>query len=389
MKRLAIVVVSMLAASACTPSPLSPSPSPPDDRIACNTGASATAMFLMGAGPAAVHLLDLPLSPEVLYDVSDPIHPRWLCRIANTSAHLLTGDTFVYLKPVSATETDIMLHSLGSGKESIAGRFPFIVSAGAWSPDGSLMAYMVAPQPDNTHVQVWLYSQGRTSLLYTYAIGIGDCICRFGLPPAVLAFSPDGEYLVAGRLSGKGSSPLAVLRVSDGAQVLTADPDIDQAIWDRTGHRMFLVHFGNRGVDSWSPGTRVVRITGNSWMHLPGLSPDGTKVAYTADPSDVVTELQPRVYVFDLKTASTRMLVDQLRTQVLFIKDGWVWYLEERACVSADGCTGGTTPTGKVFAMDLSKGIEQVVTFAPGSDPLTQAGRYELRFVPGEVWPAA
>ncbi len=57
-------------------------------------------MFLMNAAGATV---------QVLYDVTDPVRPRLLCKIAYTSAHLFTQDTFEYLKPVSATETDVIL----------------------------------------------------------------------------------------------------------------------------------------------------------------------------------------------------------------------------------------------------------------------------------------
>lgn len=53
---------------------------------------------------------------QLLYEVTNPVRPRLLCKITNTSAHLFTGDTFEYLKPVSATETDVMLRSLGSGE---------------------------------------------------------------------------------------------------------------------------------------------------------------------------------------------------------------------------------------------------------------------------------
>jgi len=64
-------------------------------------------------------------------------------------------------------------------------------------------------------MEVWLYANQQTFHLYTYPIGIGDCICRFGLPPEVLSVSPDGKYVVAGWEAGKGSLPLAVFRVSD------------------------------------------------------------------------------------------------------------------------------------------------------------------------------
>ncbi|HEX2646901.1 MAG TPA: hypothetical protein VHO95_06710 [Candidatus Dormibacteraeota bacterium] len=64
--------------------------------------------------------------------MSDPLHSRVVCTILNTSAHLFSGDTFVYLRTVSPTETDVELH-----------RYP----GGA--------------------TQVWLSTQNRTRLLYT------------------------------------------------------------------------------------------------------------------------------------------------------------------------------------------------------------------------------
>jgi hypothetical protein len=83
------------------------------------------------------------------------------------------------------------------------------------------------------------------------------------------------------------------------------------------------------------------------------------------------------------------MLVDKLRTQAVFVKSGWVWYLDERACLPADSCAGSTRPTGKLFAMQLSTGAEIRVTFAAGEDPITQAGGAWSSFGPGEFWPGS
>ena len=334
----------------------------------------------MGSGTAS----------ELLYDVSDPIHPRLLCTIANTSAHLFTGDTFVYLKPVSATETDIVLHSLGSGNESVAGRFPFRVAAGAWTPDGSLMVYLgsIGANPSGFSSQsVWLFSQQKSSLLYSYPLGIGDCICRFGLGPAVLAISPDGEYLVAGESrAGKGSQPLAVLRLSDGKVVLTAGADVVNAIWSRAGHRLYLFRGGGPSAESWTPEGGLVQLNAVSWSELPGVSPDGAQVAYTSyDDGGTPPAVPPRVYVYTIASGATRMLLDQPRTQALFVKDAWVWYLDEGPCT--DSCAGLTAPTGKVFAMNLSTGVEQTVSFASGEAPLAQPYAYWPVFSPGEFWP--
>ncbi len=80
------------------------------------------------------------------------------------------------------------------------------------------------------------------------------------------------------------------------------------------------------------------------------------------------------------------MLVDQPRSQVLFVKDGWVWYLEEMSY--AEGCFA-TWPSGKVFAMQLPTGVEMAVNFAANEDPLSQGSQCQFSFQAGESWPAS
>ena len=327
---------------------------------------------------------------RLIYDVTDPLHPRLVCTITGTAVHLVTGDTFAYLKPVSQNETDVMLHSIASGNDSKTASFPVNLTDTnlnevvdeAWRPDGNLLAYTVSDENTET-VQVWLVSGGQTRAVHQYGLGIGDCACRFGIAQAVLAFSPDGAYLVDGWVAGKGATPLTVIRVSDGAVVYTADISVANAVWSPTGHQLFLI--GN-GMQTWTPETGALVMQGSPWSILPSFSPDGSTVAYTTY-TDPETQLQPRVYDYDLKAQQTHLLVDKLRTQVLFVKDGWVWYLEERACSSTDNCAGTTAPTGNVYAMQLSTGAEQPVTFAAGEGPV-HPGEW-TPFTPGEFWPAA
>ena len=336
------------------------------------------------------------IESHLLYDVSDPVHPRLICSITNTSAHLVAGG-IAWLKQISANETDAVLHSLTGGNDSLIGTFPFRLQFGAWLPDLSVAAYTMPVPPDNANfpaggTQVWLYSHGLTGPLYTYRNGFGDCLCRFGLSPPVLAISPDGQYIVAGHIAGKGSEPVAVYRVSDRTRMATLD-NTSVAFWDRTGHRLFLELFGTPVAQFWTPEAGASNLPGASfWSFLAGQSPDGTQVAYTAYIDPFATAASPlRVYVYDLKAAKTRMLVDKLRTQALFVKDGWVWYLEEAQCdPQVCGAPGGTMPTGKVFAMQLSTGAESEVSFAPGENPVVQpAGPANwLPFGPGEFWPA-
>lgn len=319
-----------------------------------------------------------------MYDVADPVHPRLLCRIQWTSAHLSSSSGFMYLDPRSATQTDIALRSFSGIAESRAGELPGWITNGAWLSNGSLGAYTVRLDPTGTcgagATQVWTYEQGSAQLLATYCDGFGDCICRFGLPAPILALSPDGQYLAEGWLAGKGSEAMGVYRLADRVRVATLPQDTDTAFWDRGSDRLFVV--SNTSVQAWTPNTGTLSgVSGaNQWSFYPNMSPDGRQVVYTAF-SDAVQGTQPRVYLYDLATAKARMLIDQPRSQVVFVKDGWVWDLEEQFC---SDCPNNTQPTDKIFAMNLSTGAEQSVTFAAGE---ALSSSYAL--LPGEFWPSS
>ena len=326
----------------------------------------------------------------LIYDVGDPLHPRLVCSFQNTTAHLFTGDTFAYLRPDAAMQTDIVLHSIGSGNETVAAVLPFRSGHIAWVPQGGLAAYTIYdPQPQPNHpvgvTQVWLFSQGHSSLLYSFGVGIGDCVCRFGLPPEVLSISPDGQYLAGGHIAGKGSDPLAVYRLSDRTLVFTADAQATNAIWDRTGHRLYLAGFSSYGMHVWTPESGLRSMPGPSWEELASLSPDGTAASYTAF-ANPDTQTGLRVFTYDIGSGTTRPLSAAPRSEVLFVRDGWVWYLEEQDC---GDCLGGSQPTGRVFAVQLSTGTEQPVTFVTGDDPIGEGGAFGAETLHDpEFWPA-
>jgi hypothetical protein len=327
---------------------------------------------------------------RLLYDVSDPVHPRLVCSVANDSAHLVAGG-LEWLKPISANETDVVVHSLSGANDSRIGTFPFRMQLGAYLPDLSVAAYTRPVPADNANlpaggVAVYLYAHGQAGYLYTYPIPVTDCICRFGLPQPTLAISPDGQYLVAGWPIGKGGQPLLVYRVSERTLAAALDVSIVSAFWDRSGHRLFLGRGPGDPENSWTPEAGLVQMAGASgWSFIPGQSPDGGLVAYTAYAGQDL-----RTYLYDMKAASTRTLINKLRSQVLFVKDDWVWYLEEATCdPQVCGAPWGTQPTGKVMAMQLSSGAETNVSFVDGENPvLVEAGRADwTRFGPGEFWP--
>jgi len=328
-------------------------------------------------------------STAFIYDVTDPVRPRLQCRVLGTSAHLSGETNFAYLDPRSADQTNIVTHWFADGHERYAGTLPVSVSKGAWLPNGILSAYTVRV---GESMQVWLYEGGTSSLLFTYPVPAVGCHgCRFGLPHQVLAVSPDASgYLVAGWALGKGGAGLAVYRMYDRTRVATFDKAVS-AFWDRNGHRLFVIGTGGDVAQVWTPESGLSSVAGAAgWSYMAGLSPDGGQVAYTAntDPNSPTNSPKWRAFVYDQKTAKTRMLIDTLRTQVLFVRSGWVWYLEEVPC-DTGGCQQmGTVPTGKVFAMQLSSGTETEVTFAAGENPVMPTADVNwLPFTPGEFWP--
>jgi hypothetical protein len=323
-----------------------------------------------------------------LYDVSDAVHPRLLCRISNTSAHILTGTSFTYLRAESASATSVVLRSLGSGNESVAAHIPYqnLDMPGPfgttwWAPDGSIAATTIQPaQPSAGDTSnIWVYSPGFTGVIGSYPYPLAGCPCRFGVPRPVMAISPDHQYLVAGWPFGKGSLPLAVYKLADRSRVYTFDGSVGVALWDRSGHRLYAS--GSQGSLTWTPDAGPVTLAGAMpWSYLAATSPDASQIAYTAY-TDPATQKNLRVFVYDLKTDKTRMLVDALRSQVVFVKAGWVWYLDETACDSSQAGCGpwGSMPSGKVIAMNLADGVEHQVDFSYAEDTND--------LVPGDVWP--
>src|SRR5438270_1714313 len=77
-------------------SPVSATPTPAPITVTCKTGVAAASLLLIGHHPAA---------GSFLYEVSDPIHPRLICHITGTTAHVVNSTSIAYLRPVSPTET--------------------------------------------------------------------------------------------------------------------------------------------------------------------------------------------------------------------------------------------------------------------------------------------
>ena len=361
----------------------SASPPPPAPSVQC----------VQAVIPAFQAVVDTP-SASVLYDVTDPLHPHVVCRIANTYVHILTGTSFEYLVPRADGTTDIVLHALGSNNESVAARMKADLyrawSGGwesvAWSPSLDTMAYLAngGVNADGLGVtDIWMATATGRTKVYSYAVGGKDAFGRPGFPPPTLGLSADGAYLVAGWTIAL--SPVRVFRLSDMADVTPSPPpDFRFALWGKSGHTLYMV--GGSSVVVWTPGSPPNTLPATpAWLLGPNFSPDGARVAFTA----VTTTRAVTANVYDLGSRTDRQLSSQPRSSIVFVRAGWVWDLEEKTCVqsSTSGCFDPTAPDGKVLAMELASGRESAVSFAPGEAPF-QPPTYAF-LGPGDLWPSS
>jgi hypothetical protein len=403
--RLCQLAVALLAAGACAASPIaaatpgakgggvaSPartvSPSPPGAKGGSPPpipGVPVASVRCVGQGGAAMVLVG-----RAIYDVTDPVHPKLVCTFVNTVAHLFTGDTFEYLRETGDANgrgTEVVLRSIGSGNERVVAGWPLSLLEGpfgmtdAWTPDGNTAAAAVASTDaaGDPWVEIWLFTEPNKILLYSFAQPLTDCVCRFGVPPPTLVFSADGQYLVVGWPVGKGATPLKVFRVADHVQVGALDPGDTTALWDRTGHVLYASG-ASAPLGYWTPegGLRPL-LHGPALPYMPGLSPNGQDIAYTGYAS-AGDQSNLRVYDYNIPMAYTRVLDDQPRSEVTFVKESWVWYFGEVPCAD---CPGESAANGPLYALDVTHGIKLQVVFAAGESPTDLRSGWS----PGQFWP--
>jgi hypothetical protein len=134
---------------------------------------------------------------QFLYDVADPVHPRLICRSANTSLRLLDGSAIAYTAVV-AGHVVVLRRDLTSGTESRITQLrvspqPYYYGSTRWTSDGSIEVYATASAAGANglwQVQIHLWSNGADHVLYTIGAGPGGVESRWAAH-STLEISPD------------------------------------------------------------------------------------------------------------------------------------------------------------------------------------------------------
>jgi hypothetical protein len=327
-----------------TPIVVTPTPSP----------APTPSLVNCSGGPSTAMAVD---ADRFLYDVSDPVHPRLICRSANTFMHLLDGNAISYITVV-ARQVVVVRHDLTSGAETLIAQLPTdprVSDFASWTPDGSLEVYA-------SGLQIHLWSNGADHLLYSFETHPAGFESRWNSPRGIVEFSPDHAYVAISDPADFTSQNLRIFSVDDRRQVLAIGTGYAQGgTW--IANDRFV--WGTGSVMQWTPTGGAKLLRSERWFGATGSS-DGRWLAATL----LTDTLQPRVVI--VPVGAGRTFVTGLGSSPGFVTPTVVWYAEEAPCPPSTQC--GADPTGPdrtVYAFDVTNGSDQVVHFRVGEEPIT------------------
>jgi hypothetical protein len=347
-----------------TPSATSPSPTP-TPTVSPKPAATVGSVTCSG-GPGTALVV---VGRIFVYDVADPMHPRLVCRGADTVIHVVSNHAIAYTKVV-AGKAYIIRRDLITAIESRISQLhgnPDSTTSG-WTSDGSLEVYgtSVPSANDRFLVSVHLWSKGADHVLYRLDAGPGGLESRWS-PRGILEFSPDRKYLAISDFPFfiYGTN-VRIFSVADRSQKIRIGGSSSGGTWIANDRFAWSTVSGTGSLKQWTPAGGVKLLRSGAWYGAAS-SPDGRWLAGTllTDPS------KPRVLMASVSSTKT-FLTRGLASTPGFVTPTWVWYAEEKPV--ANGGIVTTWPDGNVHAFDLTNATDHLVVFRAGEKPVAYGG---------------
>jgi hypothetical protein len=319
------------------------------------------------------------IGDRFLYEASDPIHPRMLCRSSNTLIHLIDGNAIVYTR-VANGETTVVRHELATGVESSVARLPAdplanpVGAYAAWTSDGLLEAFATSSAPDANgrfQLELHLWSKGADHVLQTIdrvSMGFESRWSPFG----VVEFSPDHAYVAFSPVLDS----MRIFSVGDLTQVFAVATRAVGGTWISNDRFVWAVDQDlskPSGVIQWTPSTGATVLRQDYW-YAPTSSRDGAWLAAT-EPfrlSNQADTSYPRVVI--VSVGGAKVLETGPGSAPGFISPTVAWYAEEGPC--SQSCISPNAPNGTIHALDVTNGNDQTFHFRVGEEPTADGNSY-------------
>lgn len=311
---------------------------------------------------AALELSQAGYDSLAVLDASDQLAPSLVCTV-NISPYpvqpvqWLSASELALVQsgpPSSLIDVDVARRSITTVRE-----LNDSASLASVSRDRAWLVAMEAGADGSTVTRLYGPSGARTLVAFPASPGHGGSIYGYGGPTAT--FSPDGSLVLTEDYDANYVDPtIQDLQVFDlrGSLVFSAARGV-WAVWDATA----LYYGGGDGkVYRWARDASPVAVMQLDWLE-PVVSPDGRSIAYMSNPG-----YGYKLNVLAGSSAATNELqASGQRVDPLFVADTTLWVSDLAVC---DSCNGGITPTGKVFAYDITTGSEHDVRLPVPLGPL-------------------
>ena len=293
----------------------------------------------------------------VVRDVTDIAHPFTV-----GTPDQLDGPQFVSASDLSSRsyfdENALLRMPLRGSPRLVVAQGCRGMIAFAWNPSGTAAAY-VTDLSDGPGSQLHLIANGRNEVVAAMPSVPWGVDCAGNCADFVdsrLLYSQNGNYVSlvqnwGGPILRIWTSAGKLLKSIDGGGIAGSKLPT-MSVW--SGNTLY--YRDAKGVESWSEGVEKTVLPGVSWIRPTASAAGGSIVYEVRDAAGT-----PNVYLLDTATGTARLLA-RSRSEPAFLTGRYVWWQQERPCISSDPYPCGTVftsvPTRRTFVYDLQDQTE-------------------------------